>query len=138
MSTPTQNMLIITSVWGDKKTFRLIPIANECPYSEGIYDPESKVLVMMSTTKKETYQMLPKLDDNGDPMPAESKRLSGKNYREERKSFETFNEYYITEKEEIINIVDMFACNKDTFDYKKYLNTSGIITGPEKKIELIS
>lgn len=114
-----------------------MPISNECPYSEGIYDPQSKVLVIMSKTTKESFHLLPKLDDNGDPIASKVKRPSGVPYREERKAIETFQEYYVPEKAEIINIVEMFAVNADTYDFKKFLEDSKIIKVPEKKIEIL-
>lgn len=115
-----------------------MPISADCPYSEGIYDPQSRVLVIMSKITKESFHLLPKLDDNGDPIPSKTKRPSGVPYREERKAIDTYQEYYIPEKAEIINIVDMFAINADTYDYKKFLaDESKIIKVPEKKIEIL-
>jgi len=137
MSTTNKSMIIVSSIWGESKTFRLMPISNDCPYSEGIYDPQSKVLVIMSKTTKESFHLLPKLDDNGDPIASKVKRPSGVPYREERKAIETFQEYYVPEKAEIINIVEMFAVNADTYDFKKFLEDSKIIKVPEKKIEIL-
>lgn len=137
MSTTNKSMIIVTSVWGEAKTFRLMPISNDCPFSEGIYDPQSEVLVIMSKHTKESFHLVPRLDDNGDPMPAKVKRASGLPYKEERKAIATYQEYYIPEKAEITNIIEMFAVNADTYDYKKFLEKSKIIKAPEKKIELI-
>jgi len=65
--------------------------------------------------------MLPKLDDNGDPAPLKTKRPNGRTVKEERKTIETFQEFYIEDKDAINALVDLFAINKDKFDYKKYL-----------------
>jgi hypothetical protein len=65
--------------------------------------------------------MLPKLDDNGDPAPLKVKRANGRMVKEERKSIETFQEYYIEDMDAMHSIIDVFAVNKSTFDYKKFM-----------------
>ncbi len=116
-----KTMLLITSNWGDNKSFRLMPVSKECPYSEGIYDPESNVLVIMSGEIKESMHMLPKLDDSGDAIRTKAVRPNKKNYKEQRVQLETFTEYYISVREEIENLISMIAINAESFDYKKYL-----------------
>jgi hypothetical protein len=54
------------------------------------------------------------------------KRNNGKDYKEERKMLETFYEYYIEHPQEIIDFLNIFAVNADSFDYTQYL---------EKKVE---
>lgn len=130
-------MKLITAPWNDQRSFRLMPVSLDCPFSEGIYDPDGKVLVMMSVVKKQSYHMLPKLDDNGDPIRAKTERMNRKVYKEERKALETFNETYITEKNEIIELIKDLAINADTYDYTQYLTDKKVIV-PEKKIELIN
>jgi hypothetical protein len=60
-----KTMMLINSVWNEQPTFKLMPISNESPYVECIYDPESKVFVVISKTKKTTLHMLPELDSYG-------------------------------------------------------------------------
>lgn len=116
-----KNMLLITSAWGDSKTFKMIPVTEDCPYNEAIYDPKAKVLAIIGKEKKESFHMLPKLNEYGDITPMKiGKRGNGKDYAEERKSVETFYEYYIEEQSEIESFVTTFATNADTFDYKKF------------------
>ena len=130
-------MMLITSEWMGQKSFRLMPIDKECLFVEGLYDPAQKVLVMISSAKKESLHFLAKLDENGDARKLNKPRPNGKPFPEERKSLVTFQEYYITEKQEIETIIDMFAVNTDTFDYKEYLEKD--ITIPEQpKIQLIN
>lgn len=128
-------MMLITSTWGEHKSFRLMPIETNCPFIEGIYDPSSKALVMISDKKKESYHMLAKLDEQGDPQKLKRPRQSHKPYPEERKVLETYQEHYISEKREIEEVISMFAVNADSFDYKTIL--AGIITPEGKKLELI-
>jgi hypothetical protein len=115
------NMLLIQSDWNEEKTFKLIPLTNDCPYIEAIYDASSKVLVMISRVSMTKLHMLPKLDDNGDPSPLKVPRKNGRIVKEERKTIETFQEFYIDNIEAIDAIIDIFAVNKDTFDYKQYI-----------------
>lgn len=129
-------MLLVTSLWQEKKSFRLMPISVECPFSEGIYDPDSKVLVVMSITTKESVHMLPKLDDNGDPTKAKGPRPNGKLYREHRVTLDTYNEHYIMEKAEIENFINMFAINAKDFNYGTYM--SGIVTPDVSNIQIVS
>ena len=114
------NMLLIKSVWNEGETFKLLPLTNDCPYIEGIYDPSTKVLVMISRVSMTKFHMLPKLDDNGDPSPLKVKRANGRLVKEERKTVETFQEFYIDNDEAIHALIDIFAVNRD-FDYKKYI-----------------
>ena len=100
-----------------------MPVSKDCPFSEGLYDPDSRVLVLMSADRKQTFHMVPKLDDNGDPMRAKAKRHNGKEYREERKTLETYSEHYISEKEEIEEAIKDHAINASSFNYSKYMET---------------
>lgn len=122
MSNPIgANMLLIQSDWNEDKTFKMIPLTNDCPYIEVIYDPSTKVLVMISRVSMTKLHMLPKLDDNGDPAPLKVPRKNGRAVKEERRSIETFQEFYIDNAEAIDAIIDIFAMNKDKFDYKQYI-----------------
>lgn len=133
-----KKMLLVTSNWQEQKSFRLLPLTIDSPYSEGIYDPGSKVLVLMSTLKKESFHMMPKLDENGDPTATKQPRPSGKRYKEQRQTVETFTEFYVTEKSEITNLINMIAVNSDVFDFAQYLEVSTIVPVEKPKIELIS
>jgi hypothetical protein len=116
------NMLLIKSSWNEGETFKLLPLSEDCPYVECIYDPSTNVFVVISKVSKTTLHMLPKLDDNGDPAPLKVKRANGRMVKEERKTIETFQEYYVEDKDAMIELIKIFAVNKDTFDYIQYLN----------------
>jgi hypothetical protein len=115
------NMLLIKSSWNEGETFRLLPLTQDCPYVECIFDPSTKVFVVISRVIKTTLHMLPRLDDNGDPAPLKVKRANGRMVKEERKQIETFQEYYVEDVDAIDSLIDTFAVNKTTFDYKKYM-----------------
>lgn len=117
----TETMRIVSSLWNDTKSFRLVPISNDCPYVEGIFDVSLQVLVIISKNKKQSYHMLPKLDDNGDSIKTRNKRASGKDFKEERRLVDSFQEYYIIEPKDIIDFVDNCADNANIFDYKQFI-----------------
>ena len=117
------SMMLVTSSWGNDKTFKLIPITPECPYNECIFDVSSKVLAIIGKEKKESFHMLPKLSDDGDVLHLKiGRRSNGKDYKEERKMLTTFYEYYIEHPEEIVSFINMFALNAESFDYMTYLD----------------
>lgn len=114
-------MMLVQATWNDKQTFRMIPIADNCPYVECIMDPDTKVFVIISKITKTTLHMLPKLDDNGDPMATKVKRANGRTVREERAKIETFQEFYVEDMAAVHELVNLFAANAKSFDIKKFL-----------------
>lgn len=104
-----KSMMLIRSTWNQGKTFRLIPINLDCPYNEAIYDPEQKILAVISKECKETFQMVPKFDDKGDVMQAKRVRENGKPYAEERRALDTWYEYYVEEADDIKAFIEWFA-----------------------------
>ena len=116
-------MMLITSSWGPAKTFKLIPITKECPYNECIFDVQQKVLAIISKESKESFHMMPKLNELGDIQRLKmGKKENGKDYAEERRALVTFYEYYIENKEEVISFVNSIAENGEAFDFQQYLD----------------
>lgn len=114
-------MNLYTSAWGPQKTFKMIPITMDCPYIECIFNPEHKVLAVISKDKKQGMVMVPKLDMNGVAEPVKTgKGMPGKDSKMERKTLDTFQEYYIEDEEEIKAFIKLFADNSEQFDYKAY------------------
>jgi hypothetical protein len=131
-------MMLITSYWGEDKSFRLMPITEDCLFVEGIYDPSQKVLVMIANRVKETFQMMARLDEQGDQMKLKRPRQNGKPFPEERRVLDTYQEFYIRDTKEIEELINMLAINTSTFDYKSFLTSTGPISIPEQpKISLI-
>ena len=124
-----KSMLLITSTWGKNKTFKLIPATADCIYNEAIFDFDSKVLALISKEKKQSLHMVPKLTDLGDVQFLKvGKRNNGKEFAEERKTVESFYEYYVENLQEIEQIVESLAINSDSFDFKQYLKQESNIT----------
>jgi len=124
-----KSMLLVTSTWDRQQTFKMIPVTKECPYLEVVYMPDEQVLAIVSTQVKQTFHMMPKLDENGDPAP---RKNGGKGpegpYKRSRVSVETNYEYYIKDKKEAMQFVDMFSINLEDFGPDKLVT----IMYPEK------
>ena len=114
-------MMLVQATWQEKQTFRMIPLADSCPYVECIFDPETKVFVIISKQTKQSLHMLPKLDDNGDPMQIKNPRPNGRTFREERHKIEVFQEFYVEDKIAVKDLIHLFAVNASTFDYDQFM-----------------
>jgi hypothetical protein len=99
-------MMVYTAKWKEVDTFKMYPVNNECPFQEVIYDPDTKVLVLISKTSKPTFQMLPKLNTNGDLILVKNEK-----YAQERVLVPTYYEYYIDNFEDIHAFITMFVVN---------------------------
>ena len=116
------NMLLITSYWGNNETMKLIPLVDECPYTEVIYDPTTALLVVISKIQKENLQMVPRLDEDGNSIQSKKPKANGKPMKEVRTRLSTLQEYYIIEKEEQEAFLKMFAVNHATYNSKKFFD----------------
>jgi hypothetical protein len=117
-----KNMILINApdFQSMAKAFKMIPITNDCPYVECMYSAKDNVMAVITKTMKQSYHMVAKLDDNGDPIRTKNKRPNGKEYKEERRLVDTFSEFYLMTPEEINGFVESFAVNAKTFDYKSF------------------
>lgn len=118
-----KTMMLVQATWQESQTFRMVPIDTTCPYVECIFDPGTKVFVIISKIKRTSLQMLPKLDEYGQPA------MGSKGRKEERHKVEVFQEFYIEHTDAIKELVEMFAVNAKTFDYNQFLGTEA----PAKK-----
>ncbi len=113
-------MMLVKSSWQDDETFKLMPITESCPYVECIFDPQSKVFVVISKIVKSSLHMLPKLDDYGQPMSG------AKGGKQTRNKIDVFQEFYIGDTEAIEEIINLFAINSEKFDYKSFMKKKKI------------
>lgn len=113
----TKSMMLITGTWGPTKTFKLMPTSSECPYIECIFNPSGKILAVISKNKKDSFHMVPRLNEAGEPQMKRDNKP-----KEQRVTLETYQEYYITELDEIKAFIKAFAENAEDYDYDHYLN----------------
>lgn len=120
--TKTMFCKTVTMTQGDVRipSFQLVPINKDCPYNECTFYPESKIMALISKEKKNSFEFLPKLNDDGDMIPAKRKRLNGKSYAEQRMTVETYYENYIETPEEIASFINQMAVNPD-FNFYEFL-----------------
>lgn len=138
-----QNMLLITTFWQDYETFKLMPISSNCPFIEVIYERHTEMLIVLNKHFKDNFHMVPKLNDNGDAEPLKpgaQPRRNGKPFKEKREKLQTYQDYFMINKEEQKEFIKMMAVNFEEFDYEKFMvappqqdatNQSNIIV-PEK------
>lgn len=110
-----KSMMLVQSSWQENQTFRMIPITESCPYVECIFDPGTKVFVIISKTTKNTLHMLPKLDEYGQAI------TGAKGTKQDRHKIEVFQEFYIEDAKAITGIVEHFGINSKEFNYKSFL-----------------
>ena len=137
MSEVGNNMMIISSPFRNAESFALVPVTNDTPYVEAMFDPASGILAVISKVSKQSFHMVPRLDDSGQPMRLKvPNKATGKTVKEQRVSMETFSEFYITDKQEIKDFVNIFAINSESYDFAKYVDVD--IKKTEKKPLIIT
>jgi hypothetical protein len=107
----------------------MIPVHVDCPYNEVIYDADQHVLAVIGKECKESFQLVPKMTEKGDPSYLPKPRMNGKNYAEERRVLDTWYEYYIETYEDMCAFIEYFAVNEG-FDYKQYIKQKQAIEPP--------
>jgi hypothetical protein len=113
-----KNMMFYKSKWNDKATFRMLPLEMQCPYNEVIFDPEQKILAIISKDQKEKPLMLPRLSDKGDIIPAKRPNTDH-SWQEQRILLSSYYEYYIEDMADIESFVSHFSINGFVPDYVK-------------------
>ena len=120
-----KNMILINAadISSMQRSFKMIPANKDCPYVECIYSMKDGFLAVITKNMKQSYHMVPKLDDNGDPVPMKGKiRPNKKDYKEERRLVDTFSEFYLMTPEEIDGFIKLYAINAKEFDYDQFIN----------------
>ena len=116
-----QNMMLVNSSFRNAKSFTLIPVSADSPYVEAMFDPQSSILAVISKVMKQSYHMVPKLNDDGEPVRLKSpNQQTGKTVKEERRLVDTFSEFYLTDRKDIETFIHMFAINADNFSVSEF------------------
>lgn len=120
-------MMLVQSTWQESQTFRMIPISESCPYVECIFDPGTKVFVVILKITKTALHMLPKLDEYGLAV------TGSKGTKQDRNKIDVFQEFYLEDQVGITDIIEHFAINAKKFDYKSFMTTVSEETSETKK-----
>lgn len=142
MTTTYQSMLLVkgTVNWtGNKKaTFKMIPITNDCPYIEAVFDVDNKALGIVGRFKKQNYDMVPSLNKDGDLQKKKRPVKPGEfPFQQEKRLVETWNEHEILTKEEILKFIEMFAVNAREFDVEFFFQPIVENTAPESPAGIV-
>lgn len=115
MQNQNQTMMIISSEFKEKESFRLIPTSIDSPYVECIFVPETKSLVVLNKQSKEEFHMLPRLNGDGEPEMKAGKagKESHNPFKQQRVVVNLNFEYHISKENEIIYFVKSMAFNYD-------------------------
>jgi hypothetical protein len=117
--------MIYKSGWGTETeffpTFKMLPVTQDCPFNEVLFDPKSKILAIVGKEKKQAYRMLPKLNDKGKQVVAMERGVPVE--VQERKLMENFYEYYLEEIEDIEYFINKFAINSKDFNWMSFINS---------------
>ncbi len=98
------SMLKISVLYNGKDTFQLIPTSKDCPYSEATFNPQAKSLLIISPMSFETFQMLPKINDDGNMTAS---KVHESHYKHERVRTQKHFDWVIAKRDEIQKFVDM-------------------------------
>jgi len=120
-------MILVQSTWQESQTFRMIPISESCPYVECIFDPGTKVFVVILKITKTALHMLPKLDEYGLAV------TGSKGTKQDRNKIDVFQEFYLEDKVGITDIIEHFAINAKKFDYKSFMEVTSEEVSETKK-----
>jgi hypothetical protein len=120
------HVMFVSSILIDEETsqpqenFVGIPLNENSPFVEIIFDPKKQILGIVSKIKKESFHWVTRVDADGMPIATKNKSLAASQpFQQQRVQLETYHEYYIRNKESIVHFIEIHMCND--FDYKKYL-----------------
>lgn len=116
-----KTMMLYTTATNGTKTFGLLPLSSDCPFNEAIYMPTVEALAVLSRSNRDTFSMVERLDENGNPSAQSGKGADVSKAKMQRVQVSTPWEYFIHEKNEIQDFVRKVAVNSDTFDYNQFI-----------------
>lgn len=107
-------MMLIKMQQGANESFRLISISSESEFIEAVFVFTDKILQLICKQRFNTYQLVKKLDANGD---LEINKKTGEP-KQERRQIETQYDLAITDKENILKFVSLMT--EEKHDLEKY------------------
>jgi hypothetical protein len=122
-----KKMMLYTTATNGTKTFGMIPLVADCPFNEVIYMPSLEALAVLSKNNRDTFTMLERLDENGNEILQSGKNADVTKAKMQRVQLKTSWEYFIHEKNEILEFINLNAVNNDTFPFLKYLTELEIV-----------
>ena len=116
-----KTMMLYTAATNGEKTFSLLPLHADCPFNEAIYMPKLEALAVLGKSTRDTFTMVERLDENGNPSGQSGKGADASQAKMQRVQVATPWEYFIHEKDEIRAFIKANAINEESFSYDQYL-----------------
>lgn len=117
-----KNMYAVSVTVRGTKSFQLIPVTIDCPYLDGIYDPEFQSLRLTGKSRVQRVVWVQKVDNCGIPEhcgPAKTTKHN-KGFKVERMFVEEEMEYFINDPREIEEFVRTFVVNAEGWELELY------------------
>ncbi len=129
----SKNMRLYTTATGGQKTFGLMPVTDDCPFNEAIYMPTLEALAVLGKNTRDTFTMMERLDENGEPSATPVKTKEGNRLvkKQQRVQVSSPWEYFIHETDEIREFVKTHAINADEFDWFKFTTKLETVEAPK-------
>ena len=126
-----KTMMLYTTATNGEKTFSLMPLHESCPFNEAIYMPKLEALAVLGKSTRDTFTMIERLDENGNPTGQTGKGSELDKPKMQRVQMSTPWEYFIHEKSEIRDFIFTNAVNAETFEFQKYMTTLEVVDQPK-------
>jgi hypothetical protein len=126
-----KTMMLYTTATNGEKTFSLMPLHESCPFNEAIYMPKLEALAVLGKSTRDTFTMIERLDENGNPTGQTGKGSELDKPKMQRVQMSTPWEYFLHEKSEIRDFIFTNAVNAETFEFQKYMTTLEVVDQPK-------
>ena len=136
-----KSMMLYTSIWREKQTFKACPTSADSPYLEFIYDTQAKTMFCLLKFVNKALQFVNKVDKFGDfiklerPLKYRAQDALG---AQERIEIERPAEYILEKREDIEAFLERFCENESTFDYKTYLDAPSTAEQTPAKLQMVN
>lgn len=122
-------MMLYTTATAGEKTFGMLPLHDSCPFNEAIYMPKLEALAVLGKSTRDTFTMIERLDENGEPATVlvKENKEHKKIQKQQRVQVQSPWEYFITEKSEIRDFIRQNAINADSFNFEEYITNIEVV-----------
>ena len=126
------SMIFLKEKEGTFDTFKLIPVSNECGFTEIRFNYAKKILTIISKQTYEGFQIIPRINSDG---VYEKSKSHETGYKHERVRMAQFYDYILTDKEDIKTFVNLMDGTVKTDDLEKYFIV--VAEAPKEKTKVL-
>lgn len=110
----------------EMESYSLLPLTENTPYIDGMFYPDQCILLLLTKSTRETFQMVPKLDQFGNPEFVKVATAGNKHPeikdRMERTRLEIPHQHMMSDMRDIIWFAAEYVANAD--DFSAFVNES--------------